>query len=344
MNNGQMRSSMATDTDKKIVTLDNLQTFLSKTDERYLSQLSDYVKTADMSAALATKVDAEPGKMLSQNDFTDQLLAKLQGMEEGANRIIIATTLGGSDNAAISQKAVTDALNTKADKVDLQNYAKADDATQGITAKQLTVQKIYHGQDDRELITEVATLQNDKADKSELKDYVKNTALTTELNEYAKLKDEKQTIQVDKLIAEASVEAVNIISDQYHIGDSDSPLVLTTVNGDSENQTVSQKAIKTELSSYAKLVGGNTFTGMQTLTEPSGGYSINAEGYIKGSWGQFTSTGKAESKTERVCVLDTDNWIYYRTPAEIISDGGGAKLSDIPTFSYNSSTKTLTIS
>ena len=95
-----------------------------------------------------------------------------------------------------------------------------------------------------------------------------------------------------------------------------------------------------DISGKANLSGGNTFTGKQTLNSPaSDGYSINAAGYIKGSWLQAPSTGKASSNTGKVCVLDGSGWVYYRTPAEIVSDGGGATTDQIPTVNNG----TLTI-
>ena len=99
-------------------------------------------------------------------------------------------------------------------------------------------------------------------------------------------------------------------------------------------------ANRPDLSVYAKLAGGNTFTGKQTLNSPpADGYSIDASGYVKGSWLQAPSTGKAGSNTGKVCVLDGSGWVYYRTPAEIVSDGGGATTSQIPTVNNG----TLTI-
>lgn len=86
-----------------------------------------------------------------------------------------------------------------------------------------------------------------------------------------------------------------------------------------------------DISGKANLSGGNTFTGKQTFNSPaSDGYSINAAGYIKGSWLQAPSTGKASSNTGKVCVLDGSGWVYYRTPAEIVSDGGGVTTDQIP--------------
>lgn len=39
-----------------------------------------------------------------------------------------------------------------------------------------------------------------------------------------------------------------------------------------------------DISGKANLAGNNTFTGGQTITGEDGGYSINASGYVKGSW------------------------------------------------------------
>lgn len=107
-----------------------------------------------------------------------------------------------------------------------------------------------------------------------------------------------------------------------------------------ENPLGEEIATIGDLSNKANLSGGNTFTGKQTLTSPpTDGYSIDASGYVKGSWLQAPSTGKASSNTGKVCVLDGSGWVYYRTPAEIVSDGGGAKASDIPDTSKHGYTE-----
>lgn len=107
---------------------------------------------------------------------------------------------------------------------------------------------------------------------------------------------------------------------------------LSTVATSGSYNDLSNKPTIPDVSGKANLSGGNTFTGKQTLANPpADGYSIDASGYVKGSWLQAPSTGKASSNTDKVCVLDGSGWVYYRTPAEIVSDGGGAKASDIPT-------------
>lgn len=98
-----------------------------------------------------------------------------------------------------------------------------------------------------------------------------------------------------------------------------------------------------EIRGKANLAGENTFTGGQTITGAKDGYSLNASGYVKGSWLQAPSTGHAGSGTGKICVLDGSGWIYYRTPAEVLSEMGGAKASDIPTFSLSGTTLTITL-
>ena len=76
-----------------------------------------------------------------------------------------------------------------------------------------------------------------------------------------------------------------------------------------------------DISGKANLSGGNTFTGKQTLNSPaSDGYSINAAGYIKGSWLQSSAISNKGANTGKVCVFDDAGWVYYRTPKEVIID------------------------
>lgn len=73
----------------------------------------------------------------------------------------------------------------------------------------------------------------------------------------------------------------------------------------------------------ANLEGGNDFTGTQTITSNVNTYSINATGYVKGSWLQTSSSSHLDSLTEKVAVLDGSGWIYHRTPSEILEAGKG---------------------
>ena len=94
-----------------------------------------------------------------------------------------------------------------------------------------------------------------------------------------------------------------------------------------------------DISGKANLAGNNTFTGGQTITgQTSDGYSVNASGYVKGSWLQSGVKSNYGSGTGMVCVFDGSGWIYYRTPSEILTEAGGAKASDIPTFELSGDT------
>ena len=96
-----------------------------------------------------------------------------------------------------------------------------------------------------------------------------------------------------------------------------------------------------DISGKANLSGGNTFTGKQTLNSPaSDGYSINAAGYIKGSWLQAGVKSNYGKGTGMVCVFDGSGWIYYRTPSEILSEASGVPKS---AFSLSGTTLTITV-
>lgn len=81
-----------------------------------------------------------------------------------------------------------------------------------------------------------------------------------------------------------------------------------------------KKYVDDSLASKANLAGNNTFTGGQRITGADGGYSINASGYVKGSWLQSSVIQNKGSNTGKVCVFDDAGWIYYRTPKEVIID------------------------
>lgn len=75
------------------------------------------------------------------------------------------------------------------------------------------------------------------------------------------------------------------------------------------------------------------FSGLTITGATPDGYSVKANGYVKGSWLQSSVMQNYGSNTGKVCVFDNSGWIYYRTPAEILTEAGGAKTSDIPDVS-----------
>lgn len=100
-----------------------------------------------------------------------------------------------------------------------------------------------------------------------------------------------------------------------------------------KNNPAVVSALENSIATKANLAGGNTFTGTQTFNSPSSnGYSINAAGYVKGQWLQSDKREKLSSTSDKVCVFDGSGWIYYNTPAEIVSKGGATVAR---TGSYN---------
>ena len=96
-----------------------------------------------------------------------------------------------------------------------------------------------------------------------------------------------------------------------------------------------------DTSNLAKLDTENTFTKGQVITgQTSGGYSVDASGYVRGSWLQSSVKSNYGSDTGMVCVFDGSGWIYYRTPSEILSEASGVPKS---AFSLSGTTLTITI-
>lgn len=67
--------------------------------------------------ALNLKVDKEDGKGLSTNDYTTEEKTKLAGIEDGATKTIIDSSLSSTSTNPVENKAVNAALVTKVDKV-----------------------------------------------------------------------------------------------------------------------------------------------------------------------------------------------------------------------------------
>ena len=65
------------------------------------------------------------------------------------------------------------------------------------------------------------------------------------------------------------------------------------------------------------------FSGLTITGATPDGYSVKANGYVKGSWLQSSVMQNYGSNTGKVCVFDNSGWIYYRTPAEILTEAGG---------------------
>ena len=90
------------------------------------------------------------------------------------------------------------------------------------------------------------------------------------------------------------------------------------------SRTVNGKALNSNITLSAGDVGALPLSG-GTLTG-----NLTGE-YITGTWLQATATTSLGAAATKIAVFDGSGWLYYRTPAQIRSDGGGAPLAS-PTF------------
>ena len=80
-----------------------------------LSELvGDISVSTQISAAIATKVDAVDGKELSSNDYTDDEKSKLADIEVGANKTVVDSALSSESTNPVQNQIVTSALATLA--------------------------------------------------------------------------------------------------------------------------------------------------------------------------------------------------------------------------------------
>lgn len=83
-----------------------------------------------VSDSLATKVDSVEGKGLSTEDFTTEYKEKLDNIPDGIPEVTIVQETGESEEAVMSQKAVTDSLATKVDAVEGKGLSTEDFTTE----------------------------------------------------------------------------------------------------------------------------------------------------------------------------------------------------------------------
>lgn len=68
-------------------------------------------------------------------------------------------------------------------------------------------------------------------------------------------------------------------------------------------------------------LAGGTLTGTLSVSDKA---TIQTNGYITGTWLRSTADNRIGSNTGAICV-QSDGWIYTRTPAQILSDIGAVK-------------------
>lgn len=136
-----------------------------------LKEMSDWIDSHEDSAAamnsaiqqnttaIAGKVDKVAGKGLSTNDYTTTEKNKLDGIEAGANKTVIDSTLDSSSTNPVQNKVIKEVLDNKVDKVPGKSLSTNDYTTEEKT--KLTGLSNY---DDTALTSRVSALETTVGD------------------------------------------------------------------------------------------------------------------------------------------------------------------------------------
>ena len=100
-------------------------------------------------------------------------------------------------------------------------------------------------------------------------------------------------------------------------------VITSALNGKADKSELGNKADKTALDAKADK------TALDAKLDKTGGtLTGNLTGkYITGTWLQSTAASDLGRTPGKIAVLDDSGLVYYRTPAELLADIGGASKS-----------------
>lgn len=164
------------------------------TKQEFLNVLSSFASkySVKVDSLFVRKVD---GKGLSTNDFTNELLSKLNGIEAGANKITVDAALSAESANPVENKAVVAALAGKSDEGHVHAFADLTDKpttlagygitdqleTAGAAAQALTDAKAYTDQEVAALIDGAPEIMDTFKEVSEA--FKANDDVVTALND-----------------------------------------------------------------------------------------------------------------------------------------------------------------
>lgn len=164
------------------------------TKQEFLNVLSSFANkySVKIDSLFVRKVD---GKGLSTNDFTNELKAKLDGVEAGANKTIVDAALSADSTNPVENKAVVAALAGKSDSTHVHKFEDLTDKpttlagygitdqleTAGAAAQALVDAKAYTDQEVAGLIDGAPEIMNTFKEVSEA--FKANDDVVTALNE-----------------------------------------------------------------------------------------------------------------------------------------------------------------
>ena len=223
------------------------------TKQEFLNVLSSFANkfAVKIDSLFVRKVD---GKGLSTNDFTNELKAKLDGAEAGANKTIVDAALSADSANPVENKAVFAALATKSDEGHVHAFADLTDKpttlagygitdkleTEGAAAQALVDAKAYTDQEVAALIDGAPEIMDTFKEVSEA--FKANEDVVTALNEAigkkanvadfnAHVADEVAHITADERTA------WNGAVDKAHVHANEAVLAATTASFTTEMET-----------------------------------------------------------------------------------------------------------
>lgn len=111
------------------------------------SNTTNPVQCKAIKAALDKKVDKVDGKGLSTNDYTDNDKSKLNGIEKGANKTVVDSSLKSDSTNPVQNKVVNAALSGKANSDHTHNSLKRTQIARGTNLNSLTTEGEYYAID-----------------------------------------------------------------------------------------------------------------------------------------------------------------------------------------------------
>lgn len=110
----------------------------------------------EISIALSNKVDKVDGKGLSTNDYTDDEKAKLDGIEDGANKIIVDSALSATSTNPVQNKVVQEEI--EALQANIDTHANKTDNPHDVTVAQIGAAPAEHEHDATDIISGVLSV------------------------------------------------------------------------------------------------------------------------------------------------------------------------------------------
>ena len=222
---------------------------------------------------------------------------KLDGIDTGANKITVDTSLSSTSTNPVQNKVVNSALSSKA----------------GTSIATTSANGLMSSADKKKLdgIAIGATkITVDTALSSTSTNPVQNKVINSALS--GKAGTSVATTSANGLMSAADKTKLNGIATGA------TKITVDTALSDTSTNPVQNKVIKTELDKKADN------TALDNKLDKTGGtLTGNLTGqYITGTWLQTTEATDFGRTPGKIAVLDESGWVYYRTPAEIKTDIG----------------------